>query len=367
MVTVAAVLALLNELAPFHLAEEWDNVGLLLGDSQATVKTIGIALDVVPDVLAQARRENVDCLITHHPLLFQAQKQFLADRWPDRAVMELLRCDMALVAAHTNLDKADGGVNDCLAACLQLQQVRPLAAERLAMRKLVVFVPKTHTDQVARAMADAGAGRIGRYKDCSFRSGGVGVFRPLAGAKPYIGALDELQEVAEDRLETIVPAGGVDEVIRAMLAVHPYEEPAYDIFALLNDFKQPGLGRIGELSAPLAMSQVASLIRRQLPGKLLRFTDTGRLVKTVALCGGSGSELWRAAQQAGADLLITADCKYHEAQHAWLAGMNLLDLGHDDSERPVLAQLAGCLRAKLQAEPAVKIVVLDQPSLWRAE
>ena len=367
MVTVAKVLEALTAIAPLSLAEPWDNVGLLLGDQQAAVKTIGIALDVVPETLEAAAREGVDCLITHHPLLFAAQKKFVADQWPDRAVLELMRRSVALVAMHTNLDKAAGGVNDCLAAGLQLMQVRPLATEPTPMRKLVVFVPEAHTEQVAEAIGAAGAGQLGQYRDCSFRTNGVGVFRPLDGAKPFLGAHGRLEQVAEVRLEALVPETVVAAVQAAMLAAHPYEEPAYDWLPLLNDFRQPGLGRLGEWPDAVTGRQAVERVRVAFPGRALRFADAGRPVRTIALCGGSGSDLWRTAQRAGADLLVTADCKYHEAQQACLAGMSLIDLGHDDSERPVLAMLAAQLAARLDVANGVRIVVLAQASLWQSE
>ena len=367
MVNVAVLLEALNELAPFQLAESWDNIGLLLGDKTAKVERIGLALDVTPQVLAQAKQKKIDCLITHHPLLFEAQKRFTGDLWPDKAVLELARQNITLIAMHTNLDKADGGVNDCLAAKLQLQRVRPLIEERVGMRKLVVFVPKTHAEQVAQAVTDAGAGQLGCYRDCTFRQEGIGVFRPIDGAHPYIGTSGELSRVPELRIETIMPAAATDKVIAAMLAAHPYEEPAYDVYDLLTEFKQPGLGRVGEWEEALSMQQAAALVKRLLSVQTVRFTDDGRLVKRVALCGGSGSDLWRIAQNANADLLITADCKYHEAQRACLSHINLIDLGHDDSERPVLEQLALRLKNRLPKRSNMDIIVLNEPSLWRME
>ena len=367
MATIADLLTCLGKIAPFALAETWDNVGLLLGDKSSTVHRIGLALDVTPLVLAQAKERQVDCLITHHPLLFQAQKRFLADRWPDKAVLELAARGTALIALHTNLDKADGGVNDCLAASLQLQHVRPLMTETLAMQKLAVFVPETHVEQVAQAVFEAGAGQLGNYCDCAFQAAGTGTFRPLSGAHPFIGQVDKVERVPEVRLETIMPADGTERVIAALKAAHPYEEPAYDVYALQTPFNQPGLGRIGEWEEAMTMTQAAALVRKLLRVSAMRFTDNGRSVRTVALCGGSGSDLWQTAQRAGADLLITADCKYHEAQHACLAGINLLDLGHDDSERVVLAPLAERLREQWAVMPAVDTLVLEEASLWRSE
>lgn len=367
MATIADLLTCLEKIAPFALAETWDNVGLLLGDKHSTVQRIGLALDVTPSVLAQAKERQVDCLITHHPLLFQAQKRFLADRWPDKAVLELAARGTALIALHTNLDKAAGGVNDCLAARLQLQHVRPLMPEPIVMQKLVVFVPETHAEQVAQAIFEAGAGQLGNYRDCAFRAVGTGTFRPLTGAHPFIGRTDKVERVSEVRLETIMPAAGAERVLAALKAAHPYEEPAYDVYALQTPFNQPGLGRIGEWEETVMMAQAAALVRKLLHVSALRFTDNGRPVRTVALCGGSGSDLWQTAQCAGADLLITADCKYHEAQQACLEGINLLDLGHDDSERVVLAPLAEHLQEQLAVMPAVEVVVLEEASLWRSE
>ena len=367
MATIADLLACLEKIAPLALAEAWDNVGLLLGDRSSNVRCIGLALDVTPSVLAQAKKRQVDCLITHHPLLFQAQKRFLADRWPDKAVLEMAARNMSLIALHTNLDKVTGGVNDCLAAALRLKHVRPLTTEPLVMRKLAVFVPETHAGLVAQAVFDAGAGRLGDYCDCAFASSGTGTFRPLSGAQPFIGQVGQIERVAEVRLETLMPADGTERMVAALKAAHPYEEPAYDVYDLQTPFSRPGLGRIGEWEEAMTMTQAAALVKQLLSVSALRFTDNGRFVKTIALCGGSGCDLWPVARQAGADLLVTADCKYHEAQQACLEGINLLDLGHDDSERVVLAPLAERLREVFSDMTAADILVLEETPLWRGE
>ncbi len=345
------IMAAMEELAPAHLAADWDNVGLLVGSPDQDVSRVLVALDVTPAVAEAAATGGIDLIIAHHPLIFKALTSLRTDRPIGRTLAALVRAGAAVFAAHTNLDAADGGVNDILASKLGLTALRPLSADyRESLLKIVVFVPESHAEAVRQAMAAAGAGHIGNYSHCTFQASGTGTFLPLAGTNPFIGQTGKLEYVAEFRLETIVPAGQADKVVQAMLAAHPYEEVAYDLYRLENAGRDHGVGRVGELVRPLALGDFASLVKSALKIDTVRLSGPGaRQVKTVAVCGGAGAGLFAEAVRSGADVLVTGDVKYHEALEAAACGLTIIDAGHFASERPVLeavaARLAGCAAA----------------------
>jgi dinuclear metal center YbgI/SA1388 family protein len=329
----------MDKLAPRHLAEEWDNVGLLLGSPAQAINKVRIALDVTESVVTRAIADQVDMLIAHHPVIFKGLQQIRTDLPQGRLVAALLKADIAVYASHTNLDIADKGVNDVLARCFGLEAVEPLTVSSTeSLCKLVVFVPHSHADEVRKAIAGAGAGNIGNYSHSSFQTTGTGTFLPLAGANPYIGQQGRLECVEEVRLETILPERILRRVIKAMLKVHPYEEAAYDIFPVKNHGKVYGLGRIGKLTSPLTLEKFAHMVKARLGAAGLRLVGApDKVVSKVAVCGGSGANLLHKAAFAGADVLVTGDVKYHEAQDALAAGLALIDAGHFSTEVPVLA------------------------------
>ncbi len=343
---------MLEKYAPPFLAEEWDNIGLQVGDPNQRISGILMTLDLNDAVLKEAESLGVEMVVVHHTPFFKAQKDLRVDRPVGRLLAGLVKRDMAMYAAHTNLDVVCGGVNDVLAEALGLKEISVLETNwEQNFFKLVVFVPREHTDRVAKSILEAGAGYIGSYADCSFRTTGIGTFRPLTGTNPFIGKPGELERVEEDRLETIVPEERKEEVIQAMLEAHPYEEVAYDLYPLVNRGEKAGLGRVGRLPAPMSLLELACLVKTRLHIDNLRYCgDKDLLIEKVAVCGGSGISLYRRAAACGAQVIITADVKYHEAQEVLECGMVLIDAGHFATERPVMDSLAGYLTDNLTNE-----------------
>ncbi|MDT8901923.1 Nif3-like dinuclear metal center hexameric protein [Anaeroselena agilis] len=341
------IMAAVERLAPRELAAGWDNVGLLVGSPEQEVASLLVALDVTPEVAERAAAGGVDLIVAHHPLIFKSLSAVRTDTPLGRTLATLLAAGVAVYAAHTNLDAADGGVNDALAGLLGLGDLRPLAVEgRERLLKLAVFVPEEYTERVRAAITAAGAGHIGNYSHCTFQTIGTGTFLPLDGAKPFLGKQGKLEYVAEHRLETVMPEGVAAKAVAAMLAAHPYEEVAYDLYALNNPGRPYGLGRVGRLATPEPFADFVRRLKDALgPTEVRVAGPTDRQVSKVAVCGGSGAGFLAAAIGAGADVLVTGDVKYHEALDAAAAGLTLVDAGHFATERPVVGAVAGYLEA----------------------
>ena len=337
----------MERLAPRYLAESWDNVGLLLGSPAQMITKLLITLDVTEAVARQAVHDGIDMIITHHPILFKAVNNIRTDLPQGRLLASLLKANIAVYAAHTNLDIATGGVNDILVNKLKLQDAQPLAVsytEKLC--KLVVFVPMTHMEIVRRAISEAGAGHVGNYSHCTFSSNGTGSFLPLDGAKPFIGSRGVVEYVEEARLETIMPEKISRQVLRAMLKAHPYEEVAYDLYELSNPGHSLGIGRVGKLKEPMMLAEFIAQVKVTLGLESVSVAGPrDKIVKKVAVCGGSGAGFINKAAFAGADVFITGDVKYHEAQDALTAGIVVIDAGHFATEQPVVPFLAEYLTA----------------------
>jgi dinuclear metal center YbgI/SA1388 family protein len=341
------IIAALERLAPRELAAGWDNVGLLVGSPEQEVASLLVALDVTPEVAERAAAAGVDLIVAHHPLIFKSLKAIRTDMPQGRTLAALLAAGIAVYAAHTNLDAADGGVNDILAARLGLTDLQPLAVEgRERLLKLAVFVPEGHVEAVRTAITAAGAGHIGNYSHCTFQTPGTGTFLPLAGTKPFIGKQGKLEYAAEYRLETIMPEGAAAAVVDAMLRAHPYEEVAYDVYVLNNPGRAFGLGRVGRLATPEPLDAFIRRLKAALGLVQVRTAGPAdRRVGTVAVCGGSGADLLATASAAGADVLVTGDVKYHEALEAAAIGLTVVDAGHFATERPALEAVAAHLAA----------------------
>jgi dinuclear metal center YbgI/SA1388 family protein len=351
----ARILAALDRLAPPSLAQDWDNVGLQIGQRGGEVSRLMVAITPGPDVIQQAISNGCQMLVAHHPLIFKPLKRIDTASPIGEALTVALRYGLTVFTLHTNYDVIEPGVSTLLGTAIGLRDMRVLRPTwTQSFVKVVTFVPATHTEEVLAAMAHEGAGQLGAYAECSFRTAGTGTFRPAPGATPYTGEVGELNQAAEDRLEILVPSERLAEVITAMKAAHPYEEVAYDVYPLNNKGKVLGLGRIGELSAPMTLQQLRSHVQQALGATHVRMTgDPDQGIWRVAVCGGSCSDLIEDAERAGADVLITADIKYHAADDARAMGLNLLDPGHLASEAPARAYLASWLRNEF---PDVEIV-----------
>lgn len=347
---VSDIVGIINKIAPFAAAEAWDNVGLQVGDPAAGANRIMVSLDPDKPAVEAAVAAQCTLLLTHHPLLFTPLKKISTSDSTGYLVSLAIKNDLAIVSLHTNYDVAAGGMNDLLAERLGIMDGVPLrgnAADELA--KLTVFVPQEHEERVLAALLRFSA-QPGNYKDCSFRNIGVGTFTPLTGANPFVGEIDVRQSVVESRIEVLVNRGEMAAAIKALLAAHPYEEPAFDIYPLLNRGEPRGLGRVGSLATPMTAGNFAALVKERLALAVVRFVgDPARPVKKVAVCGGSGASLIKDASRQGADVLVTGDIKYHEAREAESLGLALIDAGHFATEILMVDGFAGAL-TKVLAE-----------------
>lgn len=320
----------LEEWVPQKLAYENDKIGLLIGTLHKDIKKVMVTLDVLENVADEAAEKQVDLIVAHHPVIFHPLKNVRSDEGQGKIVTKCIKHNIAVYAAHTNLDIAEGGVNDMLAATLGLEHTRILRPTyRESLYKLAVYVPEKHIGTVRRAIGDAGAGAIGHYSHCTFTAEGKGTFLPGEGTRPYIGTPGKIEIAAEGRIETIVPEHLLKTVIERMLAVHPYEEVAYDVFPLENEGKSYGLGRIAELAEPIPFSDYCLRVKEKLGvGGLRAVGPMDEKIKTVAVCGGDGNSLIPYARYRGADVLITGDIYYHTAHEAILSGLKVIDAGH---------------------------------------
>lgn len=350
LATVKQVSALLEELAPQTLAETWDKVGLQVGDPDRHVRKVLLSLDSNDEgVIDEAVTSGADMILAHHAMIFKPVQTIRTDTPYGRKLMKLLKHDIAVYIAHTNLDIAEGGVNDILAGRLHLENTQVLSrVHNTRLKKLVVFVPETHHEQVMKAVGNAGAGWIGNYSHCTFNTPGTGTFVPQEGTDPYIGEQGKLERVNEIRLETVVPEPIQDKVIAAMLEAHPYEEVAYDLYPLEIMGQELGVGRVGDLVEEMTLEQFARFVKQQFQVPAVRIVGPkDRKVRRVAILGGSGEEYYPQALKKGADVYVTGDIRYHYAQDALAEGLCLVDPGHN-TEKVVLPSLKAYLEAKLR-------------------
>ncbi|MBC7961440.1 MAG: Nif3-like dinuclear metal center hexameric protein [Steroidobacteraceae bacterium] len=334
------IAGIINKIAPVALAESWDNPGLQVGDPVAEVRLIMVALDPTPDVINSAVAASCQLLVTHHPLIFKPLKSISTATPQGSLIHTAIKGGLSIISMHTNYDIATGGLNDLLARRIGLSSSVPLQiTTSRELVKLIIFVPASHLDVVRNALFPH-TRSLGNYRDCSFAANGEGTFLPLEGAEPFIGTVGTRQKVSEERLELLVERTNLSRAIKALLSSHPYEEPAYDLYPLLNDGEKLGLGRVGRLPETLSLAEYAGQIKAALSAPGLRYVgDPAARISKVALCSGSGASLLREAVRAGADLLVTGDVKYHEARDAQDLGIALIDAGHFPTEIIMVAAI----------------------------
>ena len=334
MVTLADVVRLLEQWYPPAYADDWDAVGLVVGDPADDVRRIVLAVDPVGAVVDAALEDGAQLLVCHHPLLLEGVHGVAATSPKGRIVHRLVKGGCALYTAHTNADSPAGVVSESLALALGLLDVRPLEADpRPPTDKLVVFAPAGSAEELRGALADAGAGRIGDYDQASFTSAGEGRFRPLEGATPAIGEVGRVETVEEVRIEVVLPRALRESVVAALRAAHPYEEPAYDVVELAGlDEPDRGSGRIGRLAAPITLRELAEHVSGVLPPTAhgVRVAgDPDQRVETVGLCGGAGDFLLDRARAEGVDVYLTSDLRHHPASELREHGAPaLVDVAH---------------------------------------
>lgn len=347
--TVGDIAGFLEDWAPPDTAWEKDNCGLQAGDPSARLRGILLALDPTASAVEEAARTGANLLITHHPLFFHPLRSATPDVPAAGVLRRLLAGGIHLYSAHTNLDAARGGTSFALGERLGLRHLRFLTTPFRRSAKVVTFAPAAAIEAIARAMGAAGAGRIGEYGDCSFRTNGTGTFRGSSRSTPVIGRRGRLEAVEEVRLEMLVRRALLPAVLKAMRGAHPYEEPAYDVIPLGNPDNGHGMGAIGECARPLALRAFVAMVKGTLHCGAVRWCGpAGRTVRIAAVCGGSGSEFLPDAVREGADAFVTADIRYHTFQET-AGGIGLVDAGHYETEAPVLDAMARRLRSMLRA------------------
>ncbi|WP_096434625.1 Nif3-like dinuclear metal center hexameric protein [Alteribacter populi] len=326
-----AIIQAFEAFSPKSYAVEGDKVGLQIGTLNKPVKKVMVALDVIEPVVDEAIESGVDLIIAHHPIIFKPIKELRTDHVYGRTVEKLIKNDIAVYAAHTNLDVAPGGVNDLMAEALGIQQTEVLVeTTEDPLKKVVVFVPEAEADQVRDALGKAGAGFIGNYSHCTFNTKGIGTFKPEEGTDPFIGKQGKMEYVDEVKIESVFPASIEKRVIRAMVDAHPYEEVAYDLYEMAMSGEKLGLGRIGHLKEEMSLKAFSAHVKGVFDVKGVRVVgDLKRPVKKVAVLGGDGNKYVNTALFKGADVFVTGDLYYHVAHDAMMEGLMMVDPGHN--------------------------------------
>lgn len=321
---------LMEKWAPKHLAYDWDNIGLQIGSANDETKKIMVTLDVVESVVDEAIEQGVNLIIAHHPLLFKPLQSIDYSSFKGKVIKKLIQHDITVYAAHTNLDIAHGGVNDMLSDALELSNKNHLVTtHKESLYKLVVYVPETHAESVRIALGDNGLGHIGHYSHCSFNTNGTGTFKPLEGTDPFIGEKDKIAEVAEVKIETVIKEQDIQQALHIVEKNHPYEEVAYDLYHLAQDGETYGIGIVGQLDTPASLLDVCTLVKDAFHLDTVRVTgDQNKTIQKVAILGGSGEKFIQQAKNKGADVYITGDMTFHQAQDAYEMGLSVIDAGH---------------------------------------
>ncbi|WP_080060001.1 Nif3-like dinuclear metal center hexameric protein [Spirosoma aerolatum] len=346
MTQIRQLTAYLESFAPLAYQESYDNAGLIVGEPSTDITGVLVTLDVTEAIVDEAITKGCNLIVAHHPIIFKGLKKLNGKTYVERTVIKAIKHDIAIYAAHTNLDNVAGGVNFKIAEKLQLQKVRILAPKTQVLSKLVTFVPPTDTQRILDALYAAGAGQIGEYKNCSFRTEGTGTFQPGESATPAIGEIGEYHEETEHRIEVIIPTHQQGQVLNALRQVHPYEEVAYYLTTIDNQNQEVGSGAVGELSEPLSGESWLSYLKERMQLSLIRYTPIpDRPIRRIAVCGGVGSFLLPDAIRAGADIFVTADYKYHEFFDAD-NHISICDIGHYESEVFTKELISGHLAKK---------------------
>lgn len=323
----------IESVAPLSFQESYDNAGLVIGHPEDEISGALITLDITEEILDEAISKKLNLIIAHHPIIFSGLKKLNGKNYIERCVIKAIRNGIAIYAAHTNLDSVIGGVNSKICDKLGLRNCRILSPMSGMLKKLVTFVPTADAGKVRNALFEAGAGHIGNYDSCSFNLSGTGSFRGNSQSNPYVGEKNQVHIEEETRVELIFPKNLQSGIVRALLNSHPYEEVAYDIYSLENEYTQAGIGMIGELSAPMDELEFLRKLKDTFHCPVVRHTRLiGKPVRSIAVCGGSGSSYLRTAIARGADVFISGDFKYHQFFDAENQ-IVIADIGHYESEQ----------------------------------
>ena len=332
MLKIKDVLKEIERLAPLSLQEEFDNSGVQIGDIDQPASGALICLDVTEEIVDEAIQLGFNLIISHHPLVFKPIKSLTGRSYIERCMMKACKNDIVIYAAHTNLDNAVGGVNYHLAELFGLEDIRFISPQKNRLTKLVTYIPDHSAEKLRKALFKAGAGHIGNYSSCSFNTSGYGTFMPMENSRPYCGEIGQLHTENEIRIETVFPDYMKPAITSALLSVHPYEEPAYDLYSLENVWEQSGSGIIGNLpdweDELIFLQRIKDVLRVEC---LKHSSLTGRKLRTVAICGGSGAFVIPQAIAAGADIFITGEAKYNDFYNVENKIL-LAVIGHYESE-----------------------------------
>ncbi len=330
---IAEITNFLETIAPLNYQEDYDNSGLIVGNSSDEVNSALVALDCTEQIIDEAIAKNCNLIITHHPVVFKGLKRFNGNSYVERVVQKAIKHDIALYAIHTNLDHVEMGVSGEICKRLGLERAKILSPKAGLLKKLVTFCPIARANELRSALFAAGAGNISNYSECSFNSDGVGTFKAGVDTDPYVGLKNMQHKEAEVRIETIFKVQDERKILLALFENHPYEEVAYDIYSLNNKLNSVGAGMLGWLPKELDSEDFLNLVKNTMHTTVIRHTRLlPKKIKKVAVCGGSGSFLLRSAIAAGADVFISGDFKYHEFFDAE-DKLVICDIGHYESEQ----------------------------------
>ncbi|MBM1108040.1 Nif3-like dinuclear metal center hexameric protein [Aurantibacter crassamenti] len=330
---VKEVTNILEELAPLAQAEDFDNVGLLVGNSSQKVTGILVTLDTLENVIDEAIAHNCNLVISFHPIIFSGLKKITGSSYVERVVIKAIQNNIAIYSMHTALDNSSKGVNAKICETLELVNTQILMPQKGSIKKLTTYVPKDDANKLKNALFNAGAGNIGNYSNCSFTVDGTGSYKGGENSKPVKGESGKLHFEEETQINVTFSSSNQPKILQALFQNHPYEEVAYEVFSLENKNQNIGMGMLGELVKPMNESDFLSFVKQKMNVSVIKHSQLlGREVKKVAVLGGSGAFAISAAKSNGADVFITSDLKYHQFYEAENE-MVIADIGHYESEQ----------------------------------
>ncbi|EYE88134.1 NGG1p interacting factor 3 protein, NIF3 [Fervidicella metallireducens AeB] len=334
-----------------YFAEDYDNVGLIIGDKNKIINRVLVCLEINDDIVNQAIVSGSDLIISHHPLIFRPLKKIVAKDYKCDLIIKLIKENINVYSLHTNFDNSPDGMNDMLAKLLKLNNIKVLTKNKnVKLYKLAVYVPRSYAEKVRHAIFSAGGGHIGNYSNCSFITEGTGTFKPLNGASPFIGTIDNEEFVDEVKIETIVKECDIDKVVKAMLNSHPYEEVAYDIYLLRNAIEN-GTGRYGDLEKSITFKDLCKVIKDSFSISTLQVAgDLMKKVNRIGIVGGAGAEFIKNAINKGCDVFISGDLKHHEVYDAVNEGINIINLSHYDSEKLFVPYISALISSNIDVD-----------------
>lgn len=341
------VIQCIEEYAPLCYQEDFDNAGLIVGDADAETDAALLCIDITEDIVDEAISKKINLIISHHPVVFSGLKKITGKTCTQRIVAKAIKHDIALYAAHTNMDNIAGGVNTKICEKLGLVNCKILQPRKNELIKIAVYVPASHEEKVCNAMFDAGAGNIGLYSNCSFNSKGTGTFTAGKNSNPFVGETEKMHNEDEVKIETVATKNNLHAIKTAIIKNHPYEEVAYDIYSIENEYMKAGSGMMGYLLEPVSHNCFYKMLKDVFLLKFIRTTKpVSEKISKVALCGGAGSFLLGDAIANQADIFISGDFKYHQFFDAD-GKITIADIGHFESEQFTVEIFYDIIKKKL--------------------